>query len=265
MLALINNIHDFSKIELGKFELQTTEFDLYDLFEKAATLFRSQLRHHISLNLTIDKKAPRYVKGDATRLHQILNNLVGNAIKFTEKGAISITLKRKEIEGQSFIRFIIEDTGIGISREQMENVFQPAYQDNESVSPADTTNTGLGLYIVSRLVNYLGGTVKLNSELNQGTSVSITFPVEVVSDFETDSSVEDNTIPQQASDFRILYIEDDYFNRMLMAGYAQLGSLTLDFAKDGEEGQRLLEKHQYDMVLTDIVLSTSSTKSWQLI
>ena len=258
LLALINNIHDFSKIELGKFELQTSEFDLYNLFEKTASLFRSQLRYHINLTLTIDEQTPRYVKGDASRLHQILNNLLGNAIKFTEQGSIAIILKEGEMKEQASIQFIIEDTGSGISEEQMFTIFQPVYPANESALPTDkTTNTGLGLYIVSRLVDYLGGDIKLNSKLGKGTAVSITFPVEIISELQATSSIEDTSILQHASDCKVLYIEDDYFNRMLMAGYAQLGNLTLDFAKDGEEAKALLQKNHYHVVLTDIVLSST--------
>ncbi|MEQ9438973.1 MAG: PAS domain S-box protein [Cyclobacteriaceae bacterium] len=255
LLALINNIHDFSKIELGTFKLQTEEFDLYDLFEKAAILFQSQLRHHITLNVTIDEQTPRHVKGDATRLLQILNNLVGNAIKFTEKGAISITLKKAPAQDE--IQFIIEDTGVGISKERMDRVFEPKHQAGNATNKSNSTNTGLGLYIVSKLVNYVGGTVKLNSEVGKGTAISVTFPVETVLHHVTTPAVETTGLLQDTANYKVLYIEDDYFNHMLMAGYAQLGNLTLDFAKDDQEAYALLQEQTYDIVLTDIVLANT--------
>ncbi|RXK02106.1 ATP-binding protein, partial [Halarcobacter bivalviorum] len=170
LLAIINDILDISKIESGNFDIAIEKNDLYFISEHVVELFSKRAsQKHISLIFNIDHKIPLCVYTDGVRLRQVLSNLLANAIKFTEKGKVSLNITLIEEENnKSKIRFEIEDTGIGIAKEKVANIFKPFVQvDNKS--NREYEGTGLGLSICSHIVQALGSTLKVESEEQKGS------------------------------------------------------------------------------------------------
>ncbi|WP_438431183.1 ATP-binding response regulator [Gorillibacterium sp. sgz500922] len=178
LLSVINHILDYSKLEAGKMELDHAPFDLPLCLGESVDLFRALARQRgLSLDTFIDPTVPRRLIGDADRLRQVLNNLIGNAIKFTESGGVKVYVyKRDESEEGLKLEFIIEDSGIGIPADKMGHLFQPFTQIHSSMTKK-TGGTGLGLSICKTLVELMGGTIHATSKPEDGTM--FTFSIQV--------------------------------------------------------------------------------------
>lgn len=173
MSAIINNILDFSKLEAGKFVLEEAEFDFYKMMDQVIATHMPEIhKKELHFNAYIDKNIPQYMVGDALRINQILNNLLSNAVKFTMVGQVSVdvsqTMKRDdEIE----LFFIVRDSGIGISKEEKDTLFQSFKQVDASITRR-FGGSGLGLSITKQLVEMMNGTIHLESEKGKGSSFS---------------------------------------------------------------------------------------------
>lgn len=181
LLNIINDILDFSKIESGKIEPDISEFDILDLLESCCYLHaQSASRKNISLFHCISANVPRTVLCDQVRIRQIINNLLGNAVKFTDHGTVSLTAEAAIIDEDNntfSIRISVEDTGIGIKKEALDRVFSPFTQADSSTT-RKYGGTGLGLSISRELTSLLGGTIEISSEENIGTKISIQLPLQ---------------------------------------------------------------------------------------
>lgn len=175
--GIVNEILDFSKLESNKLELVESQFDLYELVESTRdSLFSNILEKHIDLYLTIYSDTPRFLVGDQLRLKQILMNLIGNAIKFTDQGYVAVKVYLEdENEDQIIIRMDIEDSGIGISEENQKSLFK-AFKQIESDSNRRFSGTGLGLVISKNLTNLMGGEIQLDSNVGSGSLFSVIIP-----------------------------------------------------------------------------------------
>ncbi|WP_196140824.1 two-component regulator propeller domain-containing protein [Aliikangiella sp. G2MR2-5] len=175
LLAITNDILDLSKIEAGKIDIETIEFDLMLLLETCVTTNALRMKNEVELICRIDNDVPQYVVGDPTRLNQVLTNLVSNAIKFTEKGEIIIAcyLDQQKKSSRNFLnlRFDVSDSGVGLSQEQQSKLFQKYAQADVSTT-RKYGGTGLGLMIAKDLVQLMGGDISLQSEVNKGTVFS---------------------------------------------------------------------------------------------
>jgi signal transduction histidine kinase/DNA-binding response OmpR family regulator len=179
LLGIINGILDISKIEAGKVELDVAEFDLRDLVEEVTETF-TDIAYGKGLELTcsIPAELPTAVVGDAGRLRQILTNLVGNAIKFTEKGEVAVRVEALQVDGESaFVAFEVRDTGIGIPPDKQEQIFD-AFAQADSSTTRRYGGTGLGLTIAKQLCEMMGGTIELKSEPGRGSSFRFTARLE---------------------------------------------------------------------------------------
>ena len=181
LLGVINNVLDFSKIEAGQLQASREPFDIVATVDNVAALFQPQLRDKaVRLHLDIDPGVPRIVSGDALRLHQVLVNLVGNAVKFTEEGQVRIRVQDVGTDAaRPTLRIAVCDTGIGIAPEQIERIFSPFAQADGSITRR-FGGTGLGLSISRRLVALMGGTLALRSEPGQGSEFWVEIPFEAV-------------------------------------------------------------------------------------
>jgi two-component system, sensor histidine kinase and response regulator len=169
LLTLVNNLLDMSKIESGHFELEQIDFDLEDLVDRTMELIRPKTQaKHVALSCRIKPETPSCFIGDPTRLQQILFNLLGNAIKFTEHGEITLTIAPYE-QDPSRLSFEVADTGIGISNDQLESIFDD-FTQAESSTTRRFGGTGLGLGICRRLVQRMGGELKVRSQAGKGSS-----------------------------------------------------------------------------------------------
>jgi PAS domain S-box-containing protein len=174
LLGVINDILDFSKIEAGKLGIESIDFPLNDILAQTCNLLGvlaqgKQLAFHCKLSPAL----PEIMRGDGVRLRQVLNNLIGNAIKFTESGRVDLEV---EPEGETLIRFTVRDTGIGMTPEQMERLFQPFSQGDGSMTRR-FGGTGLGLSISRRLIELMGGEIGVDSEAGKGSAFWFTLPV----------------------------------------------------------------------------------------
>jgi CheY-like chemotaxis protein len=190
---------------------------------------------------------PRYVKGDASRLTQILANLIDNAVKFTAKGSVKLHVNAGEADGKLTLRFDVIDTGIGISERDRAKLFQPYVQVERAAR--EKGGTGLGLSIARGLVELMGGEIGCESAPGQGSLFWFTVPTERVA---RTSLVEAKTGGRLSG--HVLAVEDNAVNRMLIAAYLEEFGLTYDMAASGAEALELLAANAYDLILMDIVM-----------
>lgn len=261
LLRLINDILDLSKIEAGKLELQHEPVNIYSLTQEIYQIFQQEAKKkQIQLTLEIAKDLPESLFLDEVRLRQILINLVGNGIKFTESGQVKIKVEKEKIllskNNQICLKIKIMDTGIGISSADQINIFEP-FTQSKGQSNRKFGGSGLGLAISHRLTKMMGGKLELTSELNQGSTFTLTFPkVEVLS----------HTSSQKVGDFdskiniaglsplNILIVDDLADNRELIAGYLNNTPHILHFAQDGLESLEIAANIQPDLILMDLIM-----------
>jgi signal transduction histidine kinase/CheY-like chemotaxis protein len=180
LLSILNDILDLSKIEAGKMELDTTDFDPREVIDEVTSLFSARAgAKGLRLHCTVDGAVPKGVRGDPMRLRQVLGNLLGNAVKFTEKGEVSVrvTLAGRGAAGESVMRFDVSDTGVGISPEEQERIFD-AFAQADASTTRRHAGTGLGLSICTKLVAMMGGEIGVESEKGRGSDFWFTVVVQ---------------------------------------------------------------------------------------
>ncbi|MEQ1670625.1 MAG: ATP-binding protein, partial [Hyphomicrobium sp.] len=218
LLTIINDILDLSRIEAGKLDLDVHEFNLRDLMERSVELFAGQShKKGLEISLYIEPTVPVFAKGDSGRIKQIVLNLVGNALKFTKYGEISVRVTRPDqTASASQVKIEISDTGIGIDRAVLDKLFQPFTQAETSISRR-FGGTGLGLAIARHLTEMMGGTITLESQLGKGTTATVELPLEHGTSTETTAD-SDHSVLDGA---RIIVIDDRETNREIVANYLE--------------------------------------------
>lgn len=254
LLSIINDILDFSKIEAGKLEVAREPFSPRRLAQDVLATFRSEAKEkQLELLSEISDDLPEKVVGGKGRLKQILFNLVGNSIKFTEQGHVKISMSPVHLDKDSRVVKVligIEDTGIGVPKGMVDLIFEPFTQVDGSYVRRHQ-GTGLGLGIVKRLVGLMGGSLEIDTEEGKGTTVYLTFEFEYNPDYGADDICCD-TVAATGSGFRLLVVEDNRVNRLLAAGMLSKLGHKADMARDGWEALEMLEKSKYDAVFMDI-------------
>ncbi len=256
LLVIINDILDFSKIQSGKIHFEQTNFSITKSISSVIELLLPKcLEKNIKLIYTIERDIPEYVIGDPTRLNQVLNNLVGNAIKFTKKGEVKILAELVKKDGQNVeIKFTVSDTGIGIPEEKIHSIFDYFTQ----ASPETTRKyggTGLGLAIVKQLVEQQGGTLKVESKLNSGTvfAFNLSFPVGIGEEETTEQECI-SVCDMNSEELTILLVEDNELNSILAEKILTDWDWKVDVAEDAFIALDKIKQKKYDVVLMDIQL-----------
>ncbi|MCU1326464.1 MAG: Histidine kinase, partial [Bryobacterales bacterium] len=258
LLNLINDILDLSKVEAGHMELESTEFDLRDVVTAAMEVVEVRVRAKgLLINQMIAGDAPRYLRGDPNRLRQVLINLLGNSIKFTDHGGLQIRVELDPAHAsRDWLRFAISDTGIGIPKEKVGTIF-------ESFSQADASTTrkyggtGLGLSISRQLVELMGGRIWVESEVGQGSTFFFTAHLAVQED-QTErrpmpsTQVSAATLETSISGLNILLVDDSADNRTLILAYLKNIGSTIDIAENGLIATQMFRSSHYDVILMDV-------------
>lgn len=268
MMTLLNDILDFEKIENGKMELEKIDFDLPQLIIGVVTLMSGHaIDKNIFLKADIPPNAPSFVKGDPTRLRQVLLNLVNNAIKFTEQGGVSIRLRMTEmtdqnpnIKGDYEVYIAVEDSGIGISEEAQERLFTPFEQAEESTT-RKYGGTGLGLAICKKIIEAMGSSIQVTSELDAGSTFFFTL---LMDEGNAEMAQNENILSadegrrKDVPPMNILVIEDNEMNRRVLKGFLEKNGHHVTLSDSGEAGLEKLQGHDFDLLLTDIGLKGMS-------
>ena len=258
LLVLINDILDLSKIEAEKMELEHQAFDPTELMEEMRDLFQLRAQEKgLSLEILCEGELPHLMMGDRGRLWQVLTNLIGNAFKFTEKGSVTVRLRRESPhDGQ--VRISVEDTGLGISSEHQEHLFESFRQVDASIT-RKFGGTGLGLTISRKLVEMMGGMIGLESEPNVGSTFWFQIPLELAPEGSGVISKMDGTEKGDAEsadsqlEGNILVCEDNRTNiDVLKAMLGQLGEFEISTASNGRAGVAQCMDHKYSMILMDV-------------
>ncbi len=258
LLVVVNDILDFSKLESGKLKIETIEFDFKSFIKNLITTIDIKAEEKdIRLIFFIDPMAPMYVQGDPYRLNQILNNLIGNAIKFTERnGTVKLIINLLDEYNDSVIlEFNVIDTGIGISQKKINTIFDDFIQA-ETFTSRKYGGTGLGLSIVKNLVEMQGGQINVKSEVNKGSSFIFTIKYKkgLGNSIENTSDLLNMSNAIQLADIRILLVEDNEINQTLaidtLKGYNK--NIKIDVALNGLAAIKKLKENDYDIVLMDI-------------
>lgn len=253
LLSLINNVLDLSKLESDKLKIEEIPFNLHKSFNNILKLMKLRADEKgISLDLKIEPNTPSMVIGDPTRVEQILLNLIGNAVKFTNKGSVQITLKQlTETADTSEIYFEVRDTGIGIVSNKINTVFG-AFSQAKSDTSRIYGGTGLGLTIVKKLVGLLNGSIRVESIFGEGSVFKITLPLK--KDLVTDNTeeVEPEFLMNEPLELSILLVEDNKTNQLLAKTRLERWKCTVDIANNGIEGVKKVQKNMYDLILMDI-------------
>ncbi len=255
LFALIKDILDFSKIEAGRIELETIPFQLRELISGTAKMLQVEAKtKDLVLFCEIADNIPQVVKGDPTRLCQVIMNLVNNAIKFTEKGGITVkTSLEKETDQQIILAFSVTDTGIGIPEDRLQVLFKPFSQ----IDPSTTRRyggTGLGLVISSSIIQMMGGTIKVDSTPEKGSTFHCTFCFEKAT--SNDQKDLEGAKKQEKSGsvagLRGILAEDYPLNQKLAQILLEKMEISVTTANNGQEAVEAARKDEYDFILMDL-------------
>ncbi len=252
LLYLINDILDVSKSESGKLKIEKTAFNLPKLLGKVFQVFETTTREkRLDFRLEMSPTTPNNVIGDPYKIKQILMNLTGNAIKFTEKGSVKIQVET--LKEENLVHFMVVDTGIGIPLDKQKKIFQPFTQVDETTSRR-FGGTGLGTTLSKQLVQLMGGKVWLESEIDKGSTFhfTISLPPTDLTPTETNSFGIQGIASQPCRNFRIILAEDIEDNMILAKIRLELAGHTIIPAQNGEEAIAKFEKEKPDIILMDI-------------
>ncbi|WP_168205857.1 ATP-binding protein [Geobacter sp. FeAm09] len=251
LMELVNDILDMSKIEAGRMEFETVPFDLRQLVAGLEEQYRPLAeRKMLAFQVGVADDVPAWVLGDPLRLRQILANLLANAVKFTESGAVSCTVSQagRPAEGdRPLVRFEVRDTGIGIPENGRALLFQPFRQLDPTIS-RKFGGTGLGLAIVRNLTELMKGSLTVDSRVGAGSCFTVALPLR-----ETEPAPDGRLAPAAAPAPRaVLVVEDNGFNRRLLGEILRSWGQEVTLAEDGLQALRFMEQRRFDLVLLDI-------------
>jgi signal transduction histidine kinase/DNA-binding response OmpR family regulator len=257
LLVIINDILDLSKIEAGKIVIEQTDFSLREVMQsmKDMLMLRAEEKG-IDFRVEVAPDIPQRLKGDPTRINQILINLSGNALKFTERGFVEVSAFVYKKEGHKlWVQFDVRDTGIGISPEYVDKIFDSFTQAGSDVA-RKFGGTGLGLTISKQLVSLMDGDISVKSELGKGTTFTMIIPL-AESEVQVSAAVEsgvDSATLARLNKVKLLLVEDNEFNRMVAEDTLKelLPDVIIDIAVNGKEAVSRVSHELYDIVLMDI-------------
>jgi signal transduction histidine kinase/CheY-like chemotaxis protein len=268
LLTIINDILDFSKIESGRYEFNLKPFDLHACIEDVASILRpSAQQKNTELHVEISSQVPRMYIGDGGRIRQVLINIMGNAVKFTERGEVGIAVSGRVDNEIAQLEISVEDSGIGIPPEKLDSIFEKFNQvDNTSTKRHE--GTGLGLAISKQLIEKMNGDVSVSSALGEGSTFLIRLPLpvsgepitehsttkgnqEIVAEQDQEIAHNSRSASQDDNQRRILIVEDSLVNQEVVKEFLEVIDCQIFTAGNGQEAIDLTESQEYDLILMD--------------
>jgi len=251
LLVLINDILDFNKIEAGQLDLEEAPFSVKKLASDIVTSnTNSANEKETRMSLILDDKIPEYFIGDSLRLGQVLNNLVSNAVKFTQQGFIAVKVELLELNAQNtLLKFSVHDTGVGIAKENLKNIFLPFMQATTSIT-RKYGGTGLGLAITRKILALFNSDIEVESELGNGSKFHFTVELKQLDDDQV--TVEYDEIDFDLKQKKILLVEDTLFNVLYATQLLEGWNAQVSVADNGEIAIDMLKKNEYHLILMDL-------------
>ncbi len=258
LLSILNDILDFSKIEAKKVDLVFASFSLREVARQTIQMYTPQVESkNLSISYTIIEGTPEHLYGDEKKIIQILNNLISNAVKFTNEGKIELLIScKKQMSDTANIEFQVSDTGIGVKKEDIPKMFE-TFRQLDISTRKEYQGTGLGLSIVKSLVEMMNGKVNFESELDRGSRVSFEIPLIVSKSAETiySNTINSNNLKTEENvsnkNLKILIAEDDAINQLYLAGFLKSQGWSVDTASNGLIALEKFTKASYDLILMD--------------
>ncbi|MFS4581454.1 ATP-binding protein [Phaeobacter sp. C3_T13_0] len=253
LLSLINDVLDLSKMDAGEVILSEVDFDLHACFRQTMQLFEPQAQEKgISLDLDVEPNVPQMINGDDQRLRQVLLNLVGNAVKFTETGGVRVAVSTTRVGDRLRLRFAVSDTGIGIAKDKQEQIFERFSQADAEITRR-FGGTGLGLAISRLLCEAMGGEIGVTSELGKGACFAAHLRMQPATGVSlVEAAANGHYADRSLKGLRILVAEDNNINRLLIEKYLQDEPIELEFAVDGAEAMEKTLDFDPDIILMDM-------------
>ncbi|RXK11795.1 hybrid sensor histidine kinase/response regulator [Halarcobacter mediterraneus] len=250
LLSLINEILEFAKIEAGKIIINSNDFNLFKFLDEIRLMFTSKCEAKgLEFSLNIHKSVPKYIRCDEKRLRQILINILGNALKFTQKGFISTHIKANKE------RLYVEvcDTGIGMSKESIEVIFKPFEQIEEKKHKHD--GTGLGLAITKELIEKMKGEIKVQSKVNCGSTFNFNIEIQKIDSLEDEEKIEETIVKiRNDKKLKVLVADDIKANRDLLTQLLSSYGIDTVQASDGQEVLKCIKESTFDLIFMDILM-----------
>ena len=262
LLALVNDILDFSKIEEGRIDLAEAPYSLSGLLNELGNMAKLRANDKdLEFREEVDRSLPDELCGDVIRVRQVLTNVLTNAIKYTEKGSVTLKLTgEKQDDGTVLLKFVVKDTGIGIKEEDMARLFD-WFERLEMEKNSTLEGTGLGLAITHRLLDMMNGSVSVQSEYGKGSEFTITIPQKIVSDepmqkpepkqVSEDKEKKPSTGMFTAPTARVLIVDDTMVNIIVVMALLKNTMIQIDKAISGAEAVKMAEDTKYDVILMD--------------
>ncbi len=252
LLAIINDVLDFSKLEAGQWVLEKRSFNLEQLSRDVLDMFLAETKNKkLQIRLDYSHDYPRYFEGDPLRIQQILINLIGNAVKFTNDGGVDLIVSCKSLEYPYVeLTLSIKDTGIGIAAENMAHLFDPFIQADQSTT-RQFGGTGLGLAISEKLISLMGGKIGVDSELGQGSRFWITLFLSEIDEDAFSRNQKTKTLNKSLANNKVLLVEDDKINQLVAVSLLTKLGLQVDVAENGRQAIALWQHADYDLIFMD--------------
>ncbi|MGM0545359.1 MAG: ATP-binding protein [Bacteroidota bacterium] len=258
LLSLINDVLDFSKIESGRIEFEDIPFNLKNMLNGVLESFRFTAQNKdVSLYLDLDERLPEVITGDPNRLTQVLNNLVSNAVKFTEEGSVGIVVEKQDTDDELFnILFTVTDTGIGISKDKQEKIFESFTQERTETTRV-FGGTGLGLTISKKLVELQGGTISVESTKGKGSTFYVELPFKKVNKRQPKETsiqpTQGKQYPKSLKGAKVMLVEDNAINQKVMIRFLEKWNIEVVLAENGGQAvEQMEDKSNIHLVLMDL-------------
>ena len=259
LLEIINNVLDVSRIESGKEEKRETTYDIRKVIMQLTSVTTAKVdQNKVNFNVNIDKEVPKFLIGDELKIYQILMNLLSNAVKYTDVGHINFIIKSENVGDMATLKFIVEDTGIGIKESDYDKLFVKFSRINNQENYKSIEGTGLGLVITKKLVELLGGTISFTSKYKDGTTFTVVLPQKI--DFsaieneevKTQNKVSTSNVHFDGSLYDILIVDDNELNLKVAQRILSDYKFHITCAQSGEEAiSKIKSCERYDLIFLD--------------